>query len=258
MEEPTNGVLLANPFRYRGYYYDSSIGLYYLNSRYYDPETGRFLNEDLVSYLEPETIGGINLYAYCLNDPVNNIDPSGHFVMQHNMSRLIHMRSIMAKSDLSWFAGHVNSISKSQEIYLLSLGVLSFSYAISAFEADRDKSFLYSYSDLNGTLSSYGIGANVRGWFGIQLGLSVGFSDWRFLLTGRNSPFDFTSSVQLTPWITFNASIGLGGLGLGISFQNENTSHDFSIHIPLTGIAGMILAYFGGIIFPILLPGFSS
>ena len=175
-----------NPFRYRGYYYDTSIGLYYLNSRYYDPETGRFLNEDLVGYLEPETIGGINLYAYCLNDPVNDIDPSGHFVMQHNMSRLIHMRSIMAKSDLSWFAGHVNSISKSQEIYLLSLGVLSFSYAISAFEADRDKSFLYSYSDLNGTLSSYGIGANVGGWFGIQLGLSVGFSDWRFLLTGRN------------------------------------------------------------------------
>lgn len=81
LEEPTNGVLLANPFRYRGYYYDSSIGLYYLNSRYYDPETGRFLNEDLVSYLEPETIGGINLYAYCLNDPVNNIDPSGHLVM---------------------------------------------------------------------------------------------------------------------------------------------------------------------------------
>ena len=61
LEEPTNDVLLANPFRYRGYYYDTSIGLYYLNSRYYDPETGRFLNEDLVSYLEPETIGGINL-----------------------------------------------------------------------------------------------------------------------------------------------------------------------------------------------------
>ena len=78
LEEPTNGVLLANPFRYRGYYYDSSIGLYYLNSRYYDPETGRFLNEDLVSYLEPETIGGINPYAYCLNDPVNYVDPTGH------------------------------------------------------------------------------------------------------------------------------------------------------------------------------------
>ena len=81
LEEPESGIMKDNPFRYRGYYYDSSIGLYYLNSRYYDPETGRFLNEDLVSYLEPETIGGINLYAYCLNDPVNNIDPSGHLVL---------------------------------------------------------------------------------------------------------------------------------------------------------------------------------
>ena len=80
LEEPESGIMKDNPFRYRGYYYDTSIGLYYLNSRYYDPETGRFLNEDLVSYLAPETIGGINLYAYCLNDPVNNIDPSGHFV----------------------------------------------------------------------------------------------------------------------------------------------------------------------------------
>ena len=79
LEEPASGIMSENPFRYRGYYYDTSIGLYYLNSRYYDPETGRFLNEDLVSYLEPETIGGINLYAYCLNDPVNYIDPSGHF-----------------------------------------------------------------------------------------------------------------------------------------------------------------------------------
>ena len=36
----------ANPFRYRGYYYDSESGLYYLNSRYYDPEVGRFINAD--------------------------------------------------------------------------------------------------------------------------------------------------------------------------------------------------------------------
>ena len=78
LEEPESGIMKDNPFRYRGYYYDTSIGLYYLNSRYYDPETGRFLNEDLVSYLEPETIGGINLYAYCLNDPVNYVDPTGH------------------------------------------------------------------------------------------------------------------------------------------------------------------------------------
>ena len=77
LNEPESDVLLWGPFRYRGYYYDTSIGLYYLNSRYYDPETGRFLNEDLVSCLDPETIGGINPYAYCGNNPVMGYDPEG-------------------------------------------------------------------------------------------------------------------------------------------------------------------------------------
>ena len=67
----------VNPFRYRGYYYDTETGLYYLKSRYYDPETGRFITIDDVSYLAPDTINGLNLYAYCGNNPVMNVDPAG-------------------------------------------------------------------------------------------------------------------------------------------------------------------------------------
>ena len=63
-------LLTINPFRYRGYYYDTETGLYYLNSRYYDPETGRFISPDSLDYLEPETCNGLNLYAYCGNNPV--------------------------------------------------------------------------------------------------------------------------------------------------------------------------------------------
>ena len=70
-----------NPFRYRGYIYDTQTGLYYLQSRYYDPVTGRFLNADAVEYLDPESIGGLNLYAYCLNNPVMYADPNGHSVI---------------------------------------------------------------------------------------------------------------------------------------------------------------------------------
>ena len=66
-----------NPFRYRGYYYDVETGLYYLKTRYYDPETGRFITIDDVSYLAPDTINGLNLYAYCGNNPVMNVDPNG-------------------------------------------------------------------------------------------------------------------------------------------------------------------------------------
>ena len=66
-----------NPFRYRGYYYDTETGLYFLQTRYYDPEVGRFLNRDSVNYADPQTINGLNLYAYCGNDPVMYTDPYG-------------------------------------------------------------------------------------------------------------------------------------------------------------------------------------
>ena len=66
-----------NPFRYRGYYYDTETGLYFLQTRYYDPEIGRFLTIDDTEYLAPETINGLNLYAYCLNNPVMRTDSQG-------------------------------------------------------------------------------------------------------------------------------------------------------------------------------------
>ena len=69
----------ANPIRYRGYYYDEDTNLYYLNSRYYSPEWRRFISPDDTAYLDPESVNGLNLYCYCNNDPINFVDPSGHF-----------------------------------------------------------------------------------------------------------------------------------------------------------------------------------
>ncbi len=71
-------IAAINPYRYRGYYYDTETGLYFLKTRYYDPAVGRFISMDDVAYIDPETIGGLNLFAYCNNNPVMNFDPSGH------------------------------------------------------------------------------------------------------------------------------------------------------------------------------------
>lgn len=68
-----NGIGSHNPIRYRGYYYDIESGFYYLKSRFYDPNTGKFLNADSVSML----ITGEKAYTYCENNPVNFNDSTG-------------------------------------------------------------------------------------------------------------------------------------------------------------------------------------
>lgn len=72
-----------NPFRYRGYYFDSETGWYYLNSRYYSPAMGRFISPDELSILDEtkSQINGLNLYMYCGDNPVMNVDPSGKFIV---------------------------------------------------------------------------------------------------------------------------------------------------------------------------------
>ena len=85
LDEECAELSQLNPFRYRGYYYDTETGLYFLKTRYYDPEIGRFITIDDLSYLDPETINGLNLYAYCGNNPVMCVDPNGTLKWWQNL-----------------------------------------------------------------------------------------------------------------------------------------------------------------------------
>ena len=67
------------PLRYRGYIYDRDTGLYYLQSRYYDPAIGRFINADAFASTDTKDLLGTNMFAYCENNPINNHDSSGDF-----------------------------------------------------------------------------------------------------------------------------------------------------------------------------------
>ena len=71
-----NHIANVNPIRYRGYYYDTETGFYYLRSRYYDPITSRFISQD--SQLNGGLLGN-NMFAYCENNPVNMVDSDGDF-----------------------------------------------------------------------------------------------------------------------------------------------------------------------------------
>ena len=82
-----------NPFRYRGYYYDTETGLYYLTTRYYDPEVCRFISADVYMSTGQGALGG-NMWAYCGNNPVNRFDTCGTWSMPNWLKITIGVAAI--------------------------------------------------------------------------------------------------------------------------------------------------------------------
>ena len=81
---PAN-LMNRNPLRYRGYYYDTETGFYYLQSRYYDPANHRFINSDCYTSTGQGYLGH-NMFAYCNNAPVLGIDPWGQWTISFSIS----------------------------------------------------------------------------------------------------------------------------------------------------------------------------
>lgn len=102
----TGTLANVNPLRYRGYVYDQETGFYYLNSRYYDPAVGRFINADVLV-----SAGCLNLicnmFAYCLNNPANYLDANGFdaiWIQEGNSAREFGHSGLMVQDeDGEWF-----------------------------------------------------------------------------------------------------------------------------------------------------------
>ena len=86
VSDNTGMIARINPFRYRSYYFDEEIGLYYLQSRYYDPETGRFVNGDciLLPYFFKAYDTNFNIFGYCCCSPINGSDPNGYLYISYS------------------------------------------------------------------------------------------------------------------------------------------------------------------------------
>ena len=79
VDTATGSMAAINPLRYRGYYYDTETGFYYVSSRYYDPEIARWINADSVLAGAAIFLQGYNMFAYCFNNPVNMVDSTGNW-----------------------------------------------------------------------------------------------------------------------------------------------------------------------------------
>ena len=180
-------VRTLNPFRYRGYYYDTDTGLYYLQSRYYNPQWGRFLNAD--GYVSTGTgLLGYNMYAYCDNNPVMSADYGGEkttsfgFTLSFGFAGAGYTISIFLSADenddlaLQWSY----SVPKDEDTRDTEIGV---NVGIGVFFQGTDRD---SVEDLNGAFKNIGIAAGAIGAdivtdennkiLGSQIGISAGIA----------------------------------------------------------------------------------
>ena len=154
-----------NPFRYRGYCYDTETGLYFLKTRYYDPEVGRFITIDDISYIDPETINGLNLYAYCGNNPVMGYDPEGTWDWG-SFWRTLGVLVVAALATAATVAICIATVGTAAPVligagvgFALGMGMSAVTQAVTTGSVDIGKMFLDGFvGAMSGAVAATGIG----------------------------------------------------------------------------------------------------
>lgn len=179
-------VLLYTPITYRGYMFDPFTGLYYLQSRYYNPTYGRFLNADTTEILETTqgTPLGANLFAYCNNNPVNMVDYSGMLCVGFGL--FFSSALLLASSIAFMLIGDSEGNAGVFIILSIGVGAPSLSGGIALMIDSSETIF-----DLDGW--SYTFGGSVGE--GAMLGGDLIFNDTK--LTGAQLSFGVTAKLPL-------------------------------------------------------------
>ena len=196
-------IATLNPFRYRGYYFDTDTGLYYLNSRYYDPELGRFINADAIDILNTaqEELNGLNLYAYCFNNPVNDIDENGNWSWKRFWKTLVTV--VVAVAVVATIAAITVASGGSAAVVLAGAGIGTVSSGISSTITQLSSGNRFSFSQLFIDMSFGAITGAFGGSSFNVLGVAAG-----------NSITSFFSSIT-SDWVEGNP-IDLGKAGMSV------------------------------------------
>ena len=170
VSDNTGIIARVNPFRYRGYYFDQEIGVYYLQSRYYDANVGRFINEDEYGYLNGfKNIIGLNLCCYCLNNAINSTDPFGTWVLSVG----VEGQAAFVLGVYAGFAINIDGYWNISITYSIGFAIITnaaaYIQAYIAFYFGKNK-----VSQLNGwgisVGASFSAGAHVSGGGGLDVG----------------------------------------------------------------------------------------
>ena len=200
-----------NPFRYRSYYLDTETGFYYLQSRYYDPAVGRFINAD--GYVSTgQGLTGYNMFAYCGNNPTNAFDPMGMWTITFSIGvdmtfffiGISESFSISLDDDWNVVIQHAYSEpSYLNDNQTFHIGLCDMGIALGLQTTNDDTVY-----DLEGNASYVGFSAGS--------GLFVGFD---FVSSGHN-PMKEDSKDNITGW---QACVGYG-LGVDVHYKTTYTT----------------------------------
>ena len=171
----SNAVTTAknNPFRYRGYYYDQDLKLYYLNTRYYDSNTGRFINADEVMSGVNGSLQGFNLYVYCFNNPIMMYDNSGHW------PKWLKKIGKEVKDFFGAAASYTKTLFKREETLLSEISPISITTGICSEKITEQGNSnapisVYANADLSSLIDSSSIGARVNiKDFSVDIGVAL-------------------------------------------------------------------------------------
>ena len=226
-------VANANPIRYRGYYYDDDTGLYYCNARYYSPKWRRFISPDDTTYLDPESVNGLNLYCYCGNAPITYSNGEKLPAFPHmSADRKPTIRHLAEINCLSAVRSQPNYLDVHWENKWLDTGWPGFMVlSQSGFEVFNWDLSIYNgslYFDHDENHSIYvGVG-NVGAYIGLHfeegIGLDAGAS---VLVIGYDGRIIDASIEGLTVGITFMYKDGKFEFGYGAGWYGWSVSVDF-------------------------------
>ena len=222
-----------NPLRYRGYVYDHETGLYYLQSRYYNPEWGRFLNAD--NLLCTDSPIGCNLYVYCLNNPVNNNDASGHLTS-------VAIAGIVISGLIGGIAAALNSVAAGKEGWEVAA---NFFIGVGVGAATATVAAVAAVAVAAGTITtSLGLGAVAAGSAGIGLigdGLSQ-LTEYAFHKNDSNYHYDWRMSITSLGYsAAMNTVSGVLSFGINIPFADkaDEMAGVFVAGVASTGLGGI-------------------
>ena len=230
----TGHIGLVNPFRYRSYYYDNETKLYYLNSRYYNPEMGRFINADGIIGANQDLLG-YNLYAYVSNNPIASYDPTGKNADVLNEDWLDVARTL---AGLAGLAGKAASVASTAVPYIgiavVTVGVLAFISSNSNTQIKvkpNPPKVEPKLPDLNAKV--YQIATVQSGW--LQKGPKLNYYEAQAFLRGQNiaSPYQinrFSGIYTENPGYALALAATMWDTGVSLTPEIHNSGHYWHYH----------------------------